>query len=171
MLPILHTQRLRLRPLQHTDAPHIREMGQSDEVMRYIPGAPRPATLDEAYAEIEMRLARSDDERGFWAVELLTTGEFIGWGVLALIEETQEPELGYRLREAYWGQGYATEIAICLRDYAFHRLALPCVAALTIPGNQASRRVLEKIGMVYQREGTFRTFLCTYYKLIVDSGD
>jgi RimJ/RimL family protein N-acetyltransferase len=62
--------------------------------------------------------------------------------------------LGYVLDDAAWGQGYATEAAVALLDWAFDTLDLNRVQAETDTRNLASARVLEKIG--FQREGTLR---------------
>jgi RimJ/RimL family protein N-acetyltransferase len=59
----------------------------------------------------------------------------------------QATELGYDIRSDYWNRGFATEAAAAVRDYAFDVLRLPGLISLIRPGNQASRRVSEKIGM------------------------
>jgi RimJ/RimL family protein N-acetyltransferase len=56
-------------------------------------------------------------------------------------------ELGYDLRSDAWGQGYATEAACAVRDYAFSVLRLPQLISLIRVGNLASQRVAEKVGM------------------------
>jgi RimJ/RimL family protein N-acetyltransferase len=58
-------------------------------------------------------------------------------------------ELGYDFRSDYWNQGYATEAALAVRDYAFHHLKLPRLISLIRVGNQPSKRVAEKVGMRY----------------------
>ena len=61
-------------------------------------------------------------------------------------------ELGYDLRSDYWNQGFATEAASAVRDYAFNELKLPCLISLIQVFNGASRRVSEKIGMRCEAE-------------------
>lgn len=61
--------------------------------------------------------------------------------------ENEVAELGYDFRRDYWGQGFATEAAIAVRDYAFKTIRLPGLISLIRIGNNASRRVSEKIGM------------------------
>jgi RimJ/RimL family protein N-acetyltransferase len=63
-----------------------------------------------------------------------------------------EIEIGYRLERAAWGNGYATEAACAVRDYAFAILQIPRLIALIDPANVASIRVAEKIGMRYEQE-------------------
>jgi RimJ/RimL family protein N-acetyltransferase len=68
------------------------------------------------------------------------------------IEGEQVAELGYDFRSDYWHQGYATEAAIAVRDYAFQTLALSRLISLIRIGNMASRRVAEKVGMHFDSE-------------------
>ena len=63
------------------------------------------------------------------------------------VDGVQAAELGYDFRSDYWNQGYATEAAAAVRDYAFQTLELPRLISLIRVGNGASRRVAEKIGM------------------------
>jgi RimJ/RimL family protein N-acetyltransferase len=68
------------------------------------------------------------------------------------IDGRAEVEIGYDMRSAYWGRGFATEAAGAVRDFAFGVLKLPRVISLIRPENVASRRVAEKIGMVREKE-------------------
>jgi RimJ/RimL family protein N-acetyltransferase len=80
------------------------------------------------------------------------TGEFLGWFRLSQrATATDEAEVGYRLRRAWWGQGYATEGWRALIDAAFTDLGLRRVYAETMAVNLASRRVMEKSGMRHVR--------------------
>jgi RimJ/RimL family protein N-acetyltransferase len=85
---------------------------------------------------------------GFWAAED-HAGHFLGW--FHLRPEGREPELGYRLRRAEWGKGYATEGSRALIDHAF-RMGAQRVSAHALAVHTASRRVIEKAGMRLVRE-------------------
>ena len=63
-----------------------------------------------------------------------------------------EIEIGYRLARSTWGQGYATEAALSVRDFAFTTLGIKRLIAMIDPSNIASIRVAEKIGMKYEKE-------------------
>ena len=63
-----------------------------------------------------------------------------------------EIEIGYRLIRSTWGQGYATEAARAVRDYAFTALGIKRLIAMIDPANVASLRVAEKIGMRYEKD-------------------
>ena len=75
-------------------------------------------------------------------------------------------ELGYDFRSDYWNQGYATEAALAVRDFAFTELALPSLISLIRVGNKASRRVSEKIGMKLTDEYTMHDI--EYFKYSID---
>ncbi len=86
---------------------------------------------------------------GLCSVILKTNGLLIGdCGLEQMeVEGRLTAELGYDFRSDYWNQGFATEAALAVRDYAFRRLHLPRLVSLIRVGNQASRRVAEKVGM------------------------
>lgn len=67
------------------------------------------------------------------------------------IAGTQETEIAYALLPEFWGRGLATEIARALIDIGFVRLGLSSLVAFTLPGNRASRRVMEKTGLRFER--------------------
>jgi len=59
-----------------------------------------------------------------------------------------QPELGWSLTRAYWGQGYATEAAAAIRDWAHERPNIDCLVSLISPDNVRSRRVAERLGAI-----------------------
>ncbi len=84
---------------------------------------------------------------GLFSVILKETGELIGDCGLEQMDDMNAAELGYDFRSSFWNQGYATEAAIAVRDYAFDVLGLPQLISLIRVGNLASKRVAEKVGM------------------------
>jgi len=72
--------------------------------------------------------------------------------VAEAIGEPKAVELLYAIAPAYWGRGYATEIARTLTGLALGPLDLESVVAYTLPENAASRRVMEKVGFEYERD-------------------
>ena len=87
------------------------------------------------------------------AVTLLPEGELVGWcGLGPLPTEESEIEIYYGLSSAAWGRGIATEAAAALLGYGFESAGLERIVAIVRPENPASRRVLEKIGMVYRHD-------------------
>ncbi len=82
-----------------------------------------------------------------WGVEDRASGVVVGDCGIQLLEGGPDVELGYRLRPSVWGRGYATEGARACLGAAFTGLGIDRVVAIVEPGNAASVRVLEKIGM------------------------
>jgi len=83
------------------------------------------------------------------------------------VDGNQVTELGYDFRSDYWNQGFATEAAIAVRDYAFNVLQLPGLISLIRIGNKASKRVSEKIGMHFVVEMTRNGI--TYWKYATEN--
>lgn len=88
-----------------------------------------------------------------FAISLVDEDEIIGWcGLDNTLPEYKHPVLFYLLKRSYWNQGYATEAARAVIDYAFRRLDLPRIDSGAEQGNIASKRVMEKIGLHYLGE-------------------
>lgn len=151
MRVFLETDRLILRQFTADDADLIVELDADAEVRRYV--QLNPTSREEAAEEIMPAWLRYHDRYpgyGFWAAIERATGDFIGWFHLrpGLTDgRDDEPELGYRLRRASWGRGYATEGSRALIDKAFGDLGARRVWAETMAVNAASRRVMEKAGL------------------------
>ena len=71
------------------------------------------------------------------------------------LARARRTDIGYRLHPDYWGKGLATEAARATLRYGFETLALDEVIALVLPGNAASIRVLEKLGMARTEDVTY----------------
>jgi RimJ/RimL family protein N-acetyltransferase len=88
---------------------------------------------------------------GLWAVEVPGIADFIGFVGLSVprfqAHFTPCVEVGWRLAHEHWGRGYATDAARAALDFGFRRLALEEIVSFTVPANQRSRRVMERIGM------------------------
>lgn len=91
---------------------------------------------------------------GLFSVILKETGGLIGDCGLEVMENMGTAELGYDFRSDFWNQGYATEAATAVRDYAIDILKLPQLISLIRAGNLSSKRVAEKIGMTLAEEFT-----------------
>jgi ribosomal-protein-alanine N-acetyltransferase len=80
---------------------------------------------------------------------------FIGWCGLKYLESIQETDLGFRLHQRFWGQGFATEAAIACINFGFHELKLSEIVGRAMKENLASICVLEKCGMKYRNDFVF----------------
>ena len=105
---------------------------------------------------------------GLFSVILKETRELIGDCGLEQMDDMDAAELGYDFRSAFWNQGYATEAARAVRDYAFDVLQLPQLISLIRVGNLASSRVAEKVGMTLVEE--FTRYGISYWKYQVKNG-
>ena len=153
--PTLETARLRLRPFVDGDADALYSLQSNAFVLRYWDS---PPWTDRARAELFLARCREIEEEGSGArvaVDRLDDDAFIGWcGVTGWNPDFRSASLGYCLGEAAWGQGFATEAAGALLQWAFDTFDLNRVQAEADTRNVASGRVLEKLGFVL--EGTLR---------------
>jgi RimJ/RimL family protein N-acetyltransferase len=152
---LLETERLMLRWFTEADADNLYDLDNDPKVMRYLSGGTAtPRELIEA--EILPRFMTYDERLpgfGFWAAMEKASGAFLGWFSFRPGEGTgpREAVLGFRLRKAVWGQGYATEGVRALIRLGFAELGVERVVATTYEDNLASRRVMEKAGMALTR--------------------
>jgi RimJ/RimL family protein N-acetyltransferase len=151
----LETDRVRLRRLTPADLDNLIGLDADPEVMRYISGGrptPRAVVAHRVLPAFLGYYARSAGF-GFWAAIEKPGGEFLGWFHLRPPRGAgpDEAELGYRLRRAAWGRGYATEVSRALIRKAFTELGVRRVVASTDAAHTASRRVMEKAGMTLVR--------------------
>lgn len=153
--PTLHTARLLLRPFSDADTDDIFALQSNPHVLRYWDS---PPWKERARAErfiAHCRQMEQDGSGARLAIEHATDRVFVGWCLLINWNpDFRSATLGYCFSDSVWGQGYATEAADALLEWAFSTLDLNRVQAETDTRNAASGRVLEKLGFV--REGTLR---------------
>lgn len=142
----LETERLVLRRFEAADVDHLFALHNDPDVMRFINGG-KPTGRGQIEREYHERFARD----GHWAAIEKATGEFLGWFAFNPTQGRDEFELGYRLKRSAWGRGYATEGSRALIRKGFTGLGVRRVLAETMAVNGASRRVMEKAGLVYVR--------------------
>ncbi|MFJ6863518.1 GNAT family N-acetyltransferase [Streptomyces termitum] len=154
----LETDRLVLRAFTAADIDHLLALDNDPEVMRLINGG-RPASREPVGTRTLPRLLHDypcREPRGYWAARERTTGAFLGWFEFRPLEEHGPAvvELGYRLNQAAWGHGYATEGSRALVHKGFAELGVERVTANTMAVNVRSRRVMEKTGLSFVRNFT-----------------
>jgi len=138
----LETARLRLRALRRDDAKAIATLVNDRRIAENTARIPHPYTLADAKDFIA--LVEASETETVFAITL-GGGRLIGTCGLSR-QRGDKIELGYWLGVAYWGEGYATEAARALIDYAFDDLGIDELEAGARVSNPASRRVLEKCG-------------------------
>jgi RimJ/RimL family protein N-acetyltransferase len=152
---LLSTQRLRLRQFTVGDVDNIVALDSDPDVMRYITlGQPTPrATIEQRVLPSWLKFYESGGHIGFWAAELLATGEFIGWFHLRPDRfEPEQQEVGYRFHKRYWGQGLASEGGRALINDGFTVSQFAVISARALQGNLASQRVMQKCGLKFECE-------------------
>ena len=152
----LETASLYLRRLIPEDAPLLAALDSDPAVMQFISkGEATP--LENIEAVILPRLLSYytvSETVGFWAAHTRAPDTFVGWFHLRPDRfSPDEMELGYRLKRAVWGRGYATEMSRALIDRGFTAWEYDRIIARARVGNAASRRVMEKCGL--RQEGFF----------------
>lgn len=162
MLQTITTERLVLRPFDRaTDRDALISLTSDADTMRYLGdgSAWTPAMVDDMLARHE---AKYPFGHGFGAIVERRTGAFAGWagvqnpkGWMAQLVDNPLPddtiEIGWTLAPDFRGRGYATEAAAAWLTYGFEALELPEIIAVHTVGNDASERVMDRLGMV-QRE-------------------
>ncbi|WP_137786615.1 GNAT family N-acetyltransferase [Sphingomonas sp. 3P27F8] len=154
---MIETARLLLRRWRDADAEPFFAMGRDAEVMRFL-GPPMSRADCMAVIEGQNALA---DEIGtcFWAIERRADGAFLGFcGIKpgpAGTPVADEPEIGWRLARAAWGQGYALEAAEASLDHGWATTEWPRVSAITVPANERSWGLMICLGMSRDAAGDF----------------
>lgn len=151
---VLETERMVLRRFTSADVDALHELDGDPEVMRFLDnGEPTPREVIEAQLARQLATYQTHPGYGRWAAIEKATGEFAGWFALdpSGPHPDPAPELGYRLRRAVWGRGYATEGSRALVAHAFTELGADRVWAETMFVNDRSRRVMEKVGLRHVR--------------------
>jgi [ribosomal protein S5]-alanine N-acetyltransferase len=153
---MLETARMHLMPWQPDDWLLLRPIATDPEVVRYISsGEPWP---DARIREWAGRQVTHFSKFGFcfWKLIYKETSEMIGFCGLQPLDPTPDIEIGWWLARAWWGKGLATEAAReALRD-GFERVGLERIVSIAMRKNVSSTRVMEKLGMKYEREMTHR---------------
>jgi RimJ/RimL family protein N-acetyltransferase len=160
-IPILETERLRLRSFRASDFDDYAALKADPEVARYLSGE----VWDRARSWRHLAFLMGHWHLGgvgIWAVEHKETGAFIGTIGFAEPEGWPGFELAWTLARRWWGHGYATEGARAALAYAFEVLKKDRVISLIFPENHPSIRVAERLGETLQgRVGLFgKEMLC-----------
>ena len=165
---VLSTARVLLAEWGPEDAQALRPIATDPEVMRYITGG--IPFSDEQLREFLERQMRHAAERGYCLWKLLLRGghgaaRVAGLCGLQPLSGTEEIEIGWWLSRDLWGQGLATEAARAALQFAWETAGLSRVVAVAIAENQASRRIMEKLGMRYERDTVHRGFPVVLYSV------
>jgi RimJ/RimL family protein N-acetyltransferase len=151
-MTILETERLVLRELVPEDASFMLELlndpayilNIADRGVRDVEGARR-------YLEERWRASYAEHGFGLWAVVHRETGACTGLCGLVRREGLDDVDIGYAFLPAFRGQGFAVESALGVKAHARNVVGLTRLVAIVSPGNDRSVRVLERLGMRFER--------------------
>lgn len=150
-MPTLHTSRLVLEPLARSDLDWFTAMRADPDVMKYI-GANGPLTSEQSKEKLDRYLACWGERGlGMFGVRVRDESAPVGWGGLQPLAETGEIEVGYAFAKPAWGRGFATETAMAAVRWGFEELELERIVAVAYAENTGSRRVMDKLGMRFER--------------------
>jgi len=149
---IVETERLLIRRLSPDDAPFILTLLNEPSFIRYI-GDKGVRNLDDARRYIADGPVKSYEVNGFglYLVQLKANGERIGMCGVLKRDTLPDPDVGFAFLPAYWNQGYAFESTSAVMNHAQQDFGLKRILAITSPDNEASEKLLGKIGLRFDR--------------------
>ena len=152
-MSVLQTERLNLRELTLDDAPFILTLLNEPSFLRFI-GDKKVRTLEAARQYLLNGPMASYAHQGFGLnlVELNDSHTPIGICGLLKREELPDPDIGFAFLPDFWGKGFAYEAAVAVMNDARERLKLNRVLAIVNPDNDASIKLLERLGMKFERD-------------------
>lgn len=159
----IETARLYLRQFTLDDLDELYRIYSDPEIMKYLRGVrSREAT------EIAIHTMLKNWEQnnfGMWALVHKIDRKMIGRCGLAFLDKTPEVELGYVLNKVYWNQGLVTEASFASLNYGFDILHLDRIVAIARPENIGSQRVMQKVGMKYEKNAFYYETDVLYYSI------
>lgn len=148
----MQTEHLYLRRFILDDAAQYLPLVCLPEVLHYT--GEQPQSLDGARQTLLDRPLRDYQIHGYGRMACIekSTGRLVGFSGLKFLEDLQEVDIGYRFLPDCWGKGYATESARMLMRQGANEFGITRIIGLVRPENGASARVLEKVGLAFERE-------------------
>ena len=173
MIREIETPRFILREIKESDLEGIFALDSNPEVHRYL--GKNPVTSRDQVKAVIVKIQQQYQEFGIGRLAIIdkVTEEFIGWTGLKY-EQQLRPEMayydvGYRIREEFWGQGIATETALASLKFGFEELKLEVINAAADIDHGASNHVLKKVGMKFKEVFQYGGEDVNWYELsIVD---
>ena len=154
MKEILKTERLLLRELNLDDAEKFYRLNLNPNVIKYT-GNSAFKDIDEAKEFLKNYQDYKLNGFGRWTVIEKSTNKVLGWCGLKYDQNLDETDIGFRFFEEYWNKGFATESAKASINYGFETLKLKTIVGRAMSENLASIKVLEKIGLSFEKEFYF----------------
>lgn len=149
----MQTEHLHIRPFTLDDAEEYWALVRLPEILRYT-GEQAHASVDDVRQTLLERPLKDYAVHGYGRMACIekSTGRLVGFSGLKYLDDLNEVDIGYRFLPDCWGRGYATESARALMRRGAEEHGITRVIGLVEPENVASARVLEKLGLVFERE-------------------
>jgi ribosomal-protein-alanine N-acetyltransferase len=162
---MIETERLIFRKFTDDDLPLLIEQRSDPEVYKYL-GGTRMQNPKALAKRIKFYMS-CYDSHGFGSCAMLwrDTGEMIGSAGLQPLEDTGEIEVGYSMIKEFWGRGIGTEAARAWLDHGFTTFGLDRIVGVAQIENLASRHILEKLGMTFERTEYHYDIECAFYAI------
>ncbi len=162
---MFETERLLIRKFTMDDLPKLIELRSDEAVNKYLGGTrlQNPEAIEKRF-----RVYLDCYEKfGFGVCALVwkETGEMFGWGGLMPLEDTGEIEVGYGMSKDFWGKGVGYECARAWLEYGFEKAGLERIVAVAQPENTGSWRIMEKLGMRYEKTEEHYGIDCKFYAI------
>ncbi|MBC8063621.1 MAG: GNAT family N-acetyltransferase [Chlorobia bacterium] len=153
-MTIFETPRLMFRHLELADFDDLYRLYGDIEIRRYFPDGVRSAEQTREELEYFRKGHPRDPRLGLWAAIEKASGKFVGrCGLLPWeIDGVLEIEIAYMIDKSRWREGFGSESANGLVEYAFSQLGLSKVIALIDPEHDASIRTAKRAGLSFEKE-------------------
>ena len=157
-----------MRKFTPDDLPKLIEIRSDPEVYKYLGGIrmQNPEAIEKrlqfyigCYAKYGF---------GHCAMHWKETGELIGWSGIQPLEETGEIEVGYGMTKEFWRRGIGSECARAWLEFGFTKANLEKIVAIAVPENTGSWRIMEKLGMRYEKNENHYGLDCKFYSISKD---
>lgn len=165
----METRRLRLRHFTPKDVDELFRIYSNPELFRYMMNEvsqDKFVLWEQTRTIVDTLIENWQKHRfGVWAVVYKKNQKLIGHCGFKFLENTRDVQIGYLLLKSYWGKGLATEAASAALKYGFENTDLERVVAIAKHDNIASRRVMEKLGMKYEKDAYYYNNHVAYYSI------
>lgn len=165
---MIETERLIFRKFTLDDLPTLIEQRSDPEVNKYL-GGTRLQNPEALAKRLDFYIS-CYDKFGFGNCAMIwkPTGEMIGSAGLQPLEDSGEIEVGYNMIKEFWGRGIGTEAARGWLEYGFNTAGLERIVAVAIEANRGSTRIMEKLGMRYEKTELHYDEECVFYAISKD---
>ena len=160
---MIETERLSFRKFVDDDLPLLIEQRSDPEVNKYL-GGPKRQNAESLATRMQFYMACYEKFGvGMCPMIWKETGEIIGTAGLQPLEDSGEIEVGYSITKEFWGLGIGTEAARGWLEYGFNIMGLERIVAVAVVDNAASRRIMEKLGMTFEKNEMHYDEECAFY--------